>query len=184
MTRKIRLNFVILTLLAILSRFIASDNAPYDLFSQTAYIQQRTCVQWCLMNDSYDEQAKLAGYLGCKWDGAEYFSTCVCRTDLASSASYFLTSCVNSGCSGNTPDVTSAMSLYNSYCGLGSLAANVATTTEAGGATPTVFIVTTVVATGAAANSASTLITRESAFLMPLAALFTAFVNVGILLTG
>jgi hypothetical protein len=91
------------------------------------------------MNSSGDEQAKLAGYLGCKWDGSEYFSTCVCRIDLTSAASYFLTSRVNSGCSGHTPDITSAMSLYNSYCGLDSLAANVATTTEVGGATPTLL---------------------------------------------
>lgn len=29
---------------------------------------------------------------------------------------------MNSGCSGHTPDITSAMSLYNSYCGLDSRA--------------------------------------------------------------
>ncbi len=121
LTARIRhqIGFIFFSRLLLLSLFhgVNSQADPgYTIYKESAYAAQRTCVQLCFYNYSPVQADKLPGYLGCPWNGAVYPSACVCRTDLASSASSYISSCANSRCSNNAPDVTSAVSLLGSYC--------------------------------------------------------------------
>ena len=46
------------------SPVVIADGGAYTLFKLPAYLEQQTCVQWCLMNYDYGDY-KLPGYLGC-----------------------------------------------------------------------------------------------------------------------
>jgi hypothetical protein len=86
---------------------VAAQNSAYTIESVSAYSLQRTCVQNCL--------GGLPGQIGCPFSYV-YLNQCACRTDLQPSASTFLTGCVNNGCSRDPSDLSSAISLYDSYC--------------------------------------------------------------------
>lgn len=47
-----------------------------------------------------------------------------CRTDLQSSASSYLTTCINSQCTTNSIDLSDALSLYNGHCGFNGASLN------------------------------------------------------------
>jgi hypothetical protein len=90
-----------------------SAGGPITIESLTAYSIQRNCVQDCIWDGTPGGGPNLPQYLSC----AQPFSdSCICRTDLSASAINYLTSCVNSVCSGNTVDVSNAVSLYTGYC--------------------------------------------------------------------
>lgn len=129
-------------ILSIFSSLAFAQKSAYTIFNTPVYAQQQTCLQNCFMNYGPND-SKLPGYLGCAWDGSEFLDSCVCRADLAQTASAFLTSCVSSACSAYPADVPIAISMYNSYCSIP--VGNVATTTLPGGSpAPTVVVITTV----------------------------------------
>jgi hypothetical protein len=88
--------------------------------SQPAYTSQRDCVKNCLYCDQYWLQncdaTPLAAVIGCYDDQVD---SCYYATDLQSSATSYLTSCIYSGCNGDPTDVSIGVSLYDGYCGIG-----------------------------------------------------------------
>ena len=98
-------------ILVIFASVVVSQQAQqYTIISVPAYEHQHACVQYCIGGEA-DEN--LPNALGCP---STYLNACVCRTDLQPSASSFLTACVNQGCSSDPSDLSSAISLYDSYC--------------------------------------------------------------------
>jgi hypothetical protein len=90
---------------------VTSQISQYAIQSVAGYSLQRACVQECVSSGYYG----LPTGIGCP---NPYLIACVCRTDLQPSASTFLTQCVNQGCSSDPSDLSSAISLYDSYCAL------------------------------------------------------------------
>jgi len=89
----------------------ASQEPPtWSIQSASAFSLLRVCAQGCLGLGPY---SYLPALLDCP---SPILNACVCRTDLASSASSLLTNCANQGCSSNPADVSSVVSLYSSYC--------------------------------------------------------------------
>jgi hypothetical protein len=98
----------------------ASQEPPtWSIQSVSVFGYLRVCAQGCLGLGPY---SYLPAVLDCP---SPILNACVCRTDLASSASSALTSCVNQGCSSNPADVSSVVSLYNSYCSVNGYTENV-----------------------------------------------------------
>jgi len=124
-----------------------SQNDAISIWSEPDYVRQRDCLKLCWRCNT--PCPVVHGVIGC---ANAPFDSCMCREDLRSSASSFLTSCINYRCSSAPTDLTSAVSLYNSYChlttSLSAPATNVATSTVGGGegGSPTVVIITTVTA--------------------------------------
>jgi hypothetical protein len=146
-------------ILLIFASITASQNTPYTIQSLPAYSLQRACVQGCLAGEyavAYD--------LNCP-----QLNACVCRTDLQSQVSTYLTSCVNAGCSTNPPDLSSAVELYDSYCSMNGypIVGAVVTTTASTSfvtspATATVIIVPTATVTATETSSLTSVATISS----------------------
>src|SRR5947209_19360780 len=83
---------------------LTSADGTVSIDSLTAYSIQRYCVQQCLWLRPSDGNFALGEALSC--GPSPYQDSCYCRTDLAPSASKFLSSCVNKYCSGHTADIT------------------------------------------------------------------------------
>ena len=133
---------------------LADSTAVVTIKNTPSYQAQRACVQNCLWHSGSTDD--LLPAIGCT---APWLEVCMCRVDLASSASSFLASCVNKACNTAPVDVANAVSLYNSYCSRD----NVATTTLGGtSTTPTVLVITTVFSNPEAANPATSQTTSES----------------------
>jgi hypothetical protein len=92
---------------------IAYGDGTVSLAQLTAYSIQRYCVQECIWLGPTDGEAPLPAHLSCP---LPYSNNCLCRTDLNAPASSFLTSYVDKWCSGNTVDLSNAVSLYTGYC--------------------------------------------------------------------
>lgn len=121
-----------------------------SIVSAEPYINQRSCVQQCIYHPGVNDD--LAPFIGCN----PPLNACYCRADLASSVSYFLTSCVNEGCSSHSADISLAISVYNGYCRSNAPATNAAIPTVDGAApTATVRVVTTVLSSSNAVNGAT-----------------------------
>ena len=71
---------------------------------------ERGCVQSCIWDNGYRD---LNIALKCNY---HWYEACMCRPDLVPVAQSFLSSCVNSACSGNAADITAAISLSSAYC--------------------------------------------------------------------
>jgi hypothetical protein len=100
----------------------ASQELPtWSIQSVSVFGSLRVCAQACLGPGLWIYNDLPAG-LDCP---SPILNACVCRTDLASSASSLLTSCANQGCSSNPADVSSVVSLYNSYCSANGYTENV-----------------------------------------------------------
>lgn len=113
-------------------------DSTVSIASVQPYLDQRYCVRDCLWS-GFDNN--LESFLGCP---DPYANNCYCRDDLASSASSYITTCVNGGCSSNTPDVVRAMSVYNGYCSSAAPAVNTATpTVDDSGITTTIRVTAT-----------------------------------------
>jgi hypothetical protein len=83
--------------------------------SGVPFKEQRQCVQNILNN--------LGSVLSCPSNGG-YLESCWCRADLVPLAYSYISSAVPPSCNSNPPDLTSAISLYSSYCNVqGSVAA-------------------------------------------------------------
>ena len=104
------LSFLSLTTLIPTTIATLTPDRRLALTTSTAYLIQRTCVQECIWNNGYRD---LLVALTCSYPGLD---GCLCRTDLLPSATSFLSSCANSGCTGNTVDISVAVSLWTQYC--------------------------------------------------------------------
>ena len=82
--------------------------------SLTEFQGLRQCARDCL----YYGHGDLGEQLECGDDGLHtpYLNTCLCRTDLTSDGSSYLTSCINDGCTSKRVDLLGAISVWNSYC--------------------------------------------------------------------
>src|SRR5271156_2414232 len=96
-------------ILVIFASVVASQNSQYTIESVAEYSLQRNCVQTCIGIDILG----LPNNIGCPYP---YLNACACRTDLQPSASTYLTQCVDLSCSSDPSDLSSAISLYDSYC--------------------------------------------------------------------
>jgi hypothetical protein len=85
--------------------------SSYSINSIVAYSSLRNCAQNCLFGGTQNGGPALPYALGCP-----NLNGCVCRADLAASASSFITSCVNTWCTGNSADINSAAAVYGQYC--------------------------------------------------------------------
>jgi hypothetical protein len=100
---------------------LVSADGTFTISSLAAYSSQRVCAQGCFFGGFWN----LPYALACQ---SPYLDSCACRTDLASSASSILSSCINNACSSNTNDIVSAESIYSSYCANTGAPATVAAT--------------------------------------------------------
>ena len=118
---------------------VGAQNDRISIFSEPDFVRQRDCLKLCWTCTT--PCPVVWGVIGC---GGAPFDSCMCREDLRSSASSFLTSCINYRCTSAPHDVTSAVSLYNSYCHLTSLDEPATSKTAANvGSAPTVVAATT-----------------------------------------
>jgi hypothetical protein len=106
---------------------VVTSAATVSLASEADYRAQPSCIQGCMMSRPADGGSNLPWALQCTNSPA--YNDCVCRADQSADANKHLTACVNKWCSGRTADITSAVSLYGSYC----LAARNAAPTDVGG---------------------------------------------------
>ncbi|RLM00031.1 hypothetical protein CFD26_107873 [Aspergillus turcosus] len=109
------------------------NNSPQTLASLDAYSKQEPCATSCFYEYQGACSDDLVGsVLGCAQNCISWASNdCYCRTDYQSIATSYLYTCVSKGCTrgDSSIDISSATSLYDSYCSnLGYVAA--ATTTE------------------------------------------------------
>jgi hypothetical protein len=107
--------FSLLLLYLALASHPTQADGPISIQSEPAFGSARPCGQNCLYCGQYwlvnCDATPLLDVLSCV-----DLDSCYCRTDLQSSASSYLTSCIASGCSGNTVDIATGISLYNGYC--------------------------------------------------------------------
>lgn len=106
---------------------VQTKAATVSLATDAKMAAQRTCVQGCMMSRPVDGGTNLPWALQCTASPA--YNDCLCRPDLSTDANTFLTECVNKYCTGEAADISSAVSIYGSYC----LAARQAAPTGAGG---------------------------------------------------
>jgi hypothetical protein len=116
---------------------LAQDAATetQTLISQDIFSSQKPCAQGCFVGDfggcGIDG---VANAIGCNYNycGNTIGATngCYCRTDLQSVAQSYVSSCVKSKCTvGDSDiDISSAVSIYDSYCVANGFPVNVATT--------------------------------------------------------
>ncbi|KAK5065379.1 hypothetical protein LTR84_001217 [Exophiala bonariae] len=99
---------------AILTTIISA--ATVTLTNLPAYQSQRSCATQCFYSgfSSGGGPDRLANQLDCSVDPIE--NDCFCRADLQDDADALIQSCVYDLCSRNTIDVSSAVSIYDSYC--------------------------------------------------------------------
>jgi len=113
--------------------YCAGDDAALFTYAPLASITdapafraERGCVQSCIWANGYRD---LNVALQCNY---HWYDACLCRPDLVPLAESFLSSCVNSACSGNPGDIAGAISLSSAYC---AAATNPTPTAAAGTAT-------------------------------------------------
>lgn len=104
------------TLLSIFALAPSILAATVTLTDLPAYQSQRGCAIPCF-HIGYGGAGgpdQLADQLDCSVSPIE--NDCFCRADLQDDADALIQSCVYEACSGNTIDVSSAVSIYDSYC--------------------------------------------------------------------
>lgn len=104
--------------------------------NQSAFAKLQQCVQKCVFGFPYGGDNGVNQALDCGWP---VLNNCYCATSATSTASSFLTSCVDNSCSrGDLPQaVTVAVSFYDSYCVEAGYAVAGAPTTAVASATTT-----------------------------------------------
>jgi hypothetical protein len=102
---------IVSTALLFASTILAATNV--SVLGSTPYNNQRECVKECIWHVGVDDDLIIA--LGCS---PPWVNECYCRTDLAVTASSFLTSCVASRCTepATGVDIGLAVSVYDGYC--------------------------------------------------------------------
>lgn len=120
------------TIILLIFASVVSPQMTFSLGNDPAYVLLRDCVHTCLAGPY-----GVPDYLGCNQNA------CVCRPDLQISGDDFLTTCINNYCDNDPSDVSTAVSLYSSYCSVNGYNMNatpssaVATTTSGGSSSPT-----------------------------------------------
>jgi hypothetical protein len=116
-------------LLFCLAPAIAQSTTTQTINSLNVFSSQKPCAQACFLSNGYDV---LASVIQCNYA----YSTnapnyCYCRTDLQPVAESYLTSCVKSQCTvgDSSIDISSAGSIYRSYCSSNGYPINVPATT-------------------------------------------------------
>jgi hypothetical protein len=99
------LNSISFFLIPLFSHLTTASGGTVSITQFPAFSTQRYCVQECIYSGRTNGAPPLPRSLSCK---QPYSDSCMCRTDLASSASSLLADCINSACSDSPPDVTSA----------------------------------------------------------------------------
>jgi len=151
-----RLSTFLYGLLFCLDLTRAQNTQLQTIFSLDIYSSQKPCAQGCFIRGGYCFQDIVGDAIGCVDDnvcglGSSGLAVneCYCRTDLQAVAESFLTACVKSACTvgDSSIDISSAGSIYNSYCSA-ALATSVpaATTQEGTSGQPvtTMYVTTTV----------------------------------------
>jgi hypothetical protein len=117
------LNFRLLLILASFTQIsqCLDPSASVTIDQLPAWSQQRHCGIGCLQNN-YDSGADIEKALGCTWNG------CYCGTQYQAAASSIITSCWKAYCGTTqanllTYDISTAVSIYDAYCGIGAAAA-------------------------------------------------------------
>jgi len=79
---------------------------------ETAFKAQRECARDCF---AWNGSGDLIGLFGCRYP---YQNECLCRTDLAPAATKHFSTCMDARCTVGpaTGDISTAISIYNSYC--------------------------------------------------------------------
>ncbi|KAF3905245.1 hypothetical protein ABW21_db0204069 [Orbilia brochopaga] len=98
-------NFPAALLLLLLSQLstVSAQGSTASLLDQPDYKTGRPCMRDCLYY--------LNQNIGC-----QNVDSCVCRGDLASPITNYLSTCINSACNSFTIDVQSGISIYQAYC--------------------------------------------------------------------
>jgi hypothetical protein len=140
-TRELSLQVLFALLLALLPRILAQDAATQTqtLWSQDIYSSQKPCAQQCFLGNfagcGIDQVAQAMG-CGYNYCGNAIGATngCYCRTDLQSVAQSYVSQCVKTRCTiGNSEiDISSAVSIYDSYCVANGFPVDVPTTPTKG----------------------------------------------------
>lgn len=131
-----------------------------SITSVSPYREQRFCAQACLWGED-NHTLDVGRFLQCPPPVA---NACWCSEGLASSASSFLTSCVNRLCSSASGDVIRAVSVYNGYCNNAAPAINeaISTTNDNNAPTSTVRAFVTVVSSSTFTSGATSQALSES----------------------
>ncbi|KYK58634.1 hypothetical protein DCS_05651 [Drechmeria coniospora] len=119
----------------------AQAEGTQSLSSAKDFSSLRPCAKSCFWRTNF--QTRTYDYLGstlkCELTTTEFqtisvaMNGCYCRTDLQANAYQSLSRCVSRFCSGNSNDLSSAASIYSSYCtSNGFIANNEAAATGAG----------------------------------------------------
>jgi hypothetical protein len=120
-----------------------------SLGSDSAILQQRDCVQYCIGTSGY-----LVETLGCS---KARLDSCLCRADLRPGASSYITYCLSTRSCANPTDYNAAVSIYNRYCTFTEPATVTATPTSGSDNTAANGLVTvTVTSTGPTVKVTST----------------------------
>lgn len=102
-------------LLAAVILFHLSSTLAANIVSvreETAFKAQRECARDCF---AWNGSGDLIGLFGCRYP---YQNECLCRTDLAPAATKHFSTCMDARCTVGpaTGDISTAISIYNSYC--------------------------------------------------------------------
>ncbi|EXJ58513.1 hypothetical protein A1O7_05939 [Cladophialophora yegresii CBS 114405] len=91
-------------------------DSTVSITAQPAFSSVRPCVQHCIWCGEYWLINCPGSAIGLNNVLSAGLDSLFCRTDLQSTASSYLTSCIYSGCTTNTVDLQDGLSLYNGYC--------------------------------------------------------------------
>jgi hypothetical protein len=95
-------------------------SASVTIYELPAYSLQRQCGKGCIQNN-YDPGADVEKVLGCTWNG------CYCGTQYQAAATSIISSCWSAYCTTEESllsyDISTALSIYDAYCGIGAAGA-------------------------------------------------------------
>lgn len=126
------LNFQLLLILtSVVHLSLCLDpSASVTIDQLPAWSQQRQCGKGCIQNN-YDGGEDIENILGCTWNG------CYCGTQYQAAATSVITSCWSEHCASDanllTYDISTAISIYDAYCGIAAVAAATTPATAPGG---------------------------------------------------
>ncbi len=125
---KIQLLLILISVVHLSLCLDASASVTID--ELPAWSQQRQCGKGCIQNN-YDGGEDIENVLGCTWNG------CYCGTQYQAAATSVMTSCWSHHCAVDTNlltyDISTAISIYDAYCGIAAVAAATTPATAPGG---------------------------------------------------
>ncbi|KAI0533282.1 hypothetical protein GGR58DRAFT_123686 [Xylaria digitata] len=102
------------SLFTILFLICLAASESVSLTKAEGFASQRPCAQACFGGSLYPNAGLVAEGIGCESLNPQ--NECVCRSDLQPDADDYISSCVDTQCSGRTLDIDSAVSIYDAYC--------------------------------------------------------------------